>query len=95
MKWLFISYLIVFICTILFGIFFYNFYIAISLLFLAGSFVGLIINLAMICPRCGTHLAQRRQGFFGRSLMAPSHCIRCGRGKRDVFPFQRYLKPET
>ena len=69
---------------------------------IAASIVGLVSLGAWLssgflaCPRCGLHISRRNVG----GLIVPSleplpdHCVRCGRTRNDVYPFQRMIEPE-
>ena len=65
-------------------------------IFFAGLYVlALVGYLFMQCPGCGTHLSRKRRGLFGHSLSAPLDCIKCGRSKAGVYPFQRLNSPDA
>jgi hypothetical protein len=49
---------------------------------------------ALCCPRCGKHIQDTGRGYYGGFAKAAETCIGCGRGKRDIWPFQRLLRPE-
>ena len=66
-----------------------------AVLFACLYILALIGYVFMQCPGCGTHLARKRPGLFGHSVSAPPDCMKCGRSKSGVRPFQRLTAPEA
>lgn len=46
-----------------------------------------------LCPRCKMPIMQAHYS-VGLVTDAPQHCLRCGRDRSDVLPFQYLRKPE-
>lgn len=70
-----------------------------SILCLLGMFLW-ISGLFTLCPRCKMHISQRATKFYfsftkWSSETYSRYCIRCGRDRHGVKPFQFYFKPEA
>jgi hypothetical protein len=61
-------------------------------LFIVG-WLMIVVSSNARCPRCA--LPVGLSGGMWRHSAVPSYCIGCGRFRRDVWPFQYILKPET
>lgn len=63
-------------------------------LLLLGPGVWLLSGASLLCPRCKTHLLTTRHSYSAPWIKVPDDCVRCGRSRKDVWPFQWLLRPE-
>lgn len=59
-----------------------------------GPVVWLTLGNSLRCPRCRTHVMESGRGYAAPWIREPELCVKCGRDRKDVWPFQWLIRPE-